>query len=88
MQDDKRRKAKQKAKEEEEDMRHEKKFYDNVRIQAQQKANKKEEPNYFMMRTAKGRRKDDEGRLGQSLVLDGGNTDVIVKRDMLKRTIY
>ena len=41
------------------------------------------------MRTAKGKRKgEDEGRLGQSLVLEGGNTDVIVKRDMLKRTIY
>ena len=38
-------------------MKLEKKFYDNIKIEAQKKANKKEEPNYFVMRTAKGHRK-------------------------------
>ena len=75
MQDDKKRKARQKAKEEEEDLKHERRFYENVKIQAQKKANKSQEPNYFMMRTVKGKRKlnDGEDKLNKSAVLDGNN---------------
>ena len=41
MEEDRRRKAAQKAKEEEEDLRLERKFYENMKIEAQQKGNKK-----------------------------------------------
>ena len=94
MEEDKRRKLAQKAREEEQDLKHQRKFYEGARIEAQQKANKKEEPNYFVMRTAKGRRKKlgedgEEGeRLGKSAVFGESIEDMIVKRDMLKRTIY
>lgn len=41
MEDDRRRKAAQKAKDEEWDLKLERKFYENIKIEAQQKANKK-----------------------------------------------
>lgn len=41
MEEDKRRKAEKKAKEDEEDMRWEQQFNEKVRIEAQQRANKK-----------------------------------------------
>ena len=57
MQADRKRKAAQKAKQEEQDLKLERKFYENIKIEAQKKANK-QEPNYFVMRSAKGKRKN------------------------------
>jgi hypothetical protein len=75
--EDRQRKAARKAKEAAEDEKLERQFYDNMKIEAQSKG-KKEEPNYFLMRTLRGKsqkQKQDNFAENKSELLSKSRTE-------------